>query len=234
MLLEGKPDDVRACLSSPDRGTNLVTFVWGARSALQAALSEPKRYISRWARCCLTYGSSAPFVSGLCGLLRNRREAPLGYRCGRDLVQDLHCAVWFSFLVLVGNSSTENGCTSTKSRVSSLFPTLPPRSFFSFYRLSLLYHPAVPPKLFTNETSRSRPSRTVLGGAVLSLDSCFQCTYVIGYHDLRITAVSTFIIKLLFTTLTTPLSLPQAPGTQCEHTHITRTGNSSVYCFISL
>jgi hypothetical protein len=55
--------------------------------------------------------------------------------------------------------------------------------------------------------------------AVLSLDFCFRCTYVIGYHDLRITAVSRFIIKPLYTTLTTPLHLPRAPGAQCAYTH---------------
>ncbi len=122
----------------------------GARSALQVALSEPKRCISRWARCCLTYGELRPFVSGLCGLLRlrNRREAPRGYRCGRDLVRDLHCAVWCSLLVLIGNSSTENGCASTKSRGSSLFPTLPPRSFFRFTGHPCYIILQSPPKLF--------------------------------------------------------------------------------------
>src|SRR6266851_1113394 len=84
--------------------------------------SRCKRCISRWARCCLTYGSSAPFVSRLCGLLRlrNWRKGPRGCRCGHDLVRDLHWVVWCSPLALVGNSSAENGCASTK------FTGLPP------------------------------------------------------------------------------------------------------------
>ncbi len=39
--LEGKPDDVRAFLFPPDRGTNLVAFVWGLAQRFRSRSPSP-------------------------------------------------------------------------------------------------------------------------------------------------------------------------------------------------